>query len=334
MAPTSHLPTHSPARKPNDNLTFVIPAFNSAEHVDTAFQVALAAQPRKIIFSDDSSSDSTVTNALHWQRRYPHQITILQHEQNVGPTANWDRAARLVDTPYFIKFDVDDVVHPDYIFEAMTALNGDASIVVSCSSASDVPEDRFPLAAEVTTYLNSHPDVGKPKFYKSNAAVAFIAKWDPYPYSLTTIFKTDAWRAAGGFNGQIRFCGDVEIYFRLLKHGNLIYWPNKVGLYRIGPGGVALTAQRNRTAGRDLLRTYAIAQSFWSDSDSCQIIKRKRWEFLRATLNGTIRRCIAAPGKTAIELGLFFQDVLVFLGYKIHTLTPPQSDHVVEKQPF
>ena len=71
-------------------------------------------RPTRVLIFDDGSSDSTNTILDHWQKRYPTWIHLLKTlQEQLGPTAAFNRLLLNSTAPYVALCDQDDVWHPD-----------------------------------------------------------------------------------------------------------------------------------------------------------------------------------------------------------------------------
>jgi glycosyltransferase involved in cell wall biosynthesis len=296
----------------NDDLTMVIPAYNSARYVDCALEVALACRPARVLFGDDASSDRTYHAAAKFQEKHPGVITVLGSKTNRGPTANWRYLCQMVKTRFFIKYDVDDIVHPSYVDAALQFLRENEDVVVCFANAKEVGADTCVNPDLRSSYLNHRLQFDDPEILEGESLRSFLARWSPYPYSLTTMFRTESYLAAGEFDGSIRYCGDMEILFRMACQGRMAYWREEAGLYRVVPSGIVQTSMRLRTAARDLLRSYSVARRLWGATQAGPIIDKKMRRLLLSCLRGAMAATWREPKAVSREARALLEDFRLY----------------------
>ena len=296
----------------NDDLTIVIPAFNSAVYVDCALQVAVACRPYEIIFGDDASTDLTYQRAVKFAEKYPGMIAVLGSKSNRGMAAHWRHLCHMVKTEFFIKHDVDDVVHPSYVDTAMKVLRKNKDVVVCFAGAKEVDANSFMDINSLASYIDNGLKFDDPQILEGDTAASFLARWSPYPHSLTTIFRTDSYLAAGEFDGSIRVCADMEVLFRMACHGKMAYWCQKAGLYRIVPSGIMRSSMKLRTVARDLLRTYSVAARLWGATSAGPIINHKMRRLMISCLRGSMAATWREPTALAREARALLGDFRLY----------------------
>jgi len=296
----------------NDDLTIVIPAFNSAVYVDCALQVAVACHPYEIIFGDDASTDLTYQRAVKFAEKYPGMIAVLGSKSNRGMAAHWRHLCHMVKTEFFIKHDVDDVVHPSYIDTAMKVLRKNKDVVVCFADAKEVDANSFMDINSLASYIDNGLKFDDPQILEGDTAASFLARWSPYPHSLTTIFRTESYLAAGEFDGSIRVCADMEVLFRMACHGKMAYWCQKAGLYRIVPTGIMRSSMKLRTVARDLLRTYSVAARLWGATSAGPIINHKMRRLMISCLRGSMAATRREPTALAREARALLGDFRLY----------------------
>jgi len=85
-------------------VSVAITTYNSEKWLPRALHSVLEQRtdfPMEIVISDDCSTDSTVSVALHYRDRYPNLVRVLERSKNVGIMRNYCMAGcrRLLDGP-------------------------------------------------------------------------------------------------------------------------------------------------------------------------------------------------------------------------------------------
>jgi glycosyltransferase involved in cell wall biosynthesis len=154
--------------------------------------------PRRLIVSDDGSTDATPQILREFATRASFDVTIVAGPQQ-GYAENFWSAAKLADTKYLAWSDQDDVWSPQKILRCVQALEATGTSFVS-HSASVVDEELQSLGRSLPYYQRTrvlHPLQGDPFHVPSGFASVFrreiLSKidWDNRPFS------HQHWRAMG-----------------------------------------------------------------------------------------------------------------------------------------
>lgn len=94
-------------------LSFLIPAYNSADVLDDAVSSALRQDidvEMEVVIVDDGSSDSTAERAHAWATRHPDRVCVGRHDENRGGAAARNTAAALARGDLLYIVDADNVL--------------------------------------------------------------------------------------------------------------------------------------------------------------------------------------------------------------------------------
>ncbi len=95
-------------------VSVVIPNYNRCETVGETIDSILAQECAfdvEIIIGDDCSTDNAREVLATYQKRYPKQIKLLFHEQNIGLGANWATCVKACRGEFICNCDNDDYWH-------------------------------------------------------------------------------------------------------------------------------------------------------------------------------------------------------------------------------
>lgn len=108
-------------------VTICIPTFNRSEllksAIDSVFQQSY--QDWELIVCDDGSTDETANLMSHYQ---DHRVHYIRHSHNIGKSNNMRSGFQAGVGEYFIKFDDDDRLTPEFIAQTTAILDADQSI--------------------------------------------------------------------------------------------------------------------------------------------------------------------------------------------------------------
>jgi GT2 family glycosyltransferase len=96
--------------------TVCIPTYNQSKYLRHAVQsVAEQSAPVRLLVSNDASPDDTAEVIAELQKQY--SFAAVNHKENRGISAHLEWLFRQPETPYIMRLDSDDFLHPDYISE-------------------------------------------------------------------------------------------------------------------------------------------------------------------------------------------------------------------------
>lgn len=108
-------------------VSICIPTFNRIDLLPVAIDSVLkqSYQDFELIVCDDGSKDGTADLMSKYQ---DNRIKYIRHQQNIGKSNNMRSGFDAATGDYFIKFDDDDRLTPDFIAETVAILEKDFSI--------------------------------------------------------------------------------------------------------------------------------------------------------------------------------------------------------------
>jgi hypothetical protein len=80
--------------------------------------------------------------------------------------------------------------------------------------------------------LGRFPDGLEPKILSGANALRFILSWNPGPCPSGVIYRTAAFRKAGGFDPALKWGEDWEIWLRLSRQGDIACYEAPAALFR------------------------------------------------------------------------------------------------------
>lgn len=199
---------------------------------------ALAQRPRppaEIIVVDDCSTDDTGSVAADLGAR------VIWHERNQGEGAARNTAIAHATQPWIGLLDSDDEWLPS-LLETLWPLRGDHVAVAGAALY------RGPGPGDLRYDGPAGP---RPRVLRSPDDLIYPA--NPLPNS-GVIVRTDAVRAAGGYDTTLRFGADLDLWLRLLREGSAIVSPEVVVDYHVHPEQVTQDKAAMSAAQLGILR--------------------------------------------------------------------------------
>lgn len=120
-----------------DNLEIFVLTYNRAKMLQETLETICkqTAQGFDIIVLDNASTDNTREVVEEIKNKYPQRnIKFISSEKNIGAPANGDRAMAMASKEWAMLFHDDDLMHPDYVKNAMELLEkNENAVMASCT---------------------------------------------------------------------------------------------------------------------------------------------------------------------------------------------------------
>jgi len=244
IAPKEH-PASDWRDRMRRELTMIIPAYRCGRYLRAAVDSVLYTPVGNILIAEDGSGDDTLAAAYDCEKRHPGRIRVLAGKSTRGPGSNVNRAVQAVETAYFAKLDGDDVLIPGFLEAAFRLIAGNPEIAVI--SGRDLRIEADEVLDFIPERLPKAPGDRPARVMSGTDAYRFIVHWDPNPCSSGAAYRTEAFRAVGGFDEEIIWGEDWEIWLRFAQSWAVAYCDELSALYRQHPGSVTATeTRRNR----------------------------------------------------------------------------------------
>ena len=200
-------------------ITVAIPVYNRRDLVRRALDSALAqdAPGLDVLVVDNCSDDGT------WEvlERYSDpRLRLVRNERNLGLFGNFNRCLELARGTYLRFLCSDDTLTPGM-------LRREVALMERYPTAS-LLTTRGRLVNEALSPLGTQADLLGPGVYGGNAAI-YAALWCQLAYGKNVInypsgvlLRSSAAERAGRFDEQLRIVGDLDFFFRVLAHGDLV----------------------------------------------------------------------------------------------------------------
>ena len=222
---TLDLPTAAPAaadvRPASPAVSVVIPAKNAAAYIGEAIDSALAqGSVSEIIVVDDGSTDGTeaIVGAFSDPR-----LRLMRNDSS-GVSAARNLGARNARGDWLVFLDADDRLRP----EAVTTLLATAR---TAPQAVLVYGDYNTIDSAGRTI--GRRDLLKGRLKPSGNVLERLASGNFIVNGGIMLVRTDAFRAAGGFDVSLRYCEDWHCWCRLAATGEFAYVPKLLLDYRL-----------------------------------------------------------------------------------------------------
>ncbi|MGB7058216.1 MAG: glycosyltransferase family 2 protein [Geitlerinemataceae cyanobacterium] len=215
-------------------VSLCIPTYNRAELLRYAIESALhqTYTDFELIICDDGSIDNTPEMVDRWKDS---RIRYIQHPQNIGRSSNMRSGFEAATGTYFIKFDDDDALTPEFLEKTVAILEENPHLDFVCTDHWII--DRQHQRIESATRENSEK-WGKTKL-KKGAIPEFLTQTFVYQ-SLqvgSTLFRRQALADVDYMRTRADGCEDFDLFVRLALAGKQGYFlPELLMEYRIHSG--------------------------------------------------------------------------------------------------
>jgi glycosyltransferase involved in cell wall biosynthesis len=231
------------------SVSVCVPTYNGAAFIAQTIQSVLdqSFSDFELIIVDDASTDGSAEVIAGFKDG---RLRYIRHEQNQGAAATWNHAVSLAEAPLVKLLCHDDTITPDCLGRQVEVMNDPAVALVGCWRSVISPagktimvrrgmkQGRFDRRAAVRAFVRSGTNlIGEPS---------------------ATLFRKADWEAVGGFNAGNLYMIDVDLWLRLLKHGQLAMVPAALSTFRVSGGSLStVLARKQVAAGSEFLRTLA-----------------------------------------------------------------------------
>ncbi|MEO6151902.1 MAG: glycosyltransferase family A protein [Croceibacterium sp.] len=212
----------------------IVPAYGVAHLVGEALD-SLRAQTLaewECVVIDDGAYDD-VAGAVAPFLADPRIRFMATPNGGVGCARN--RAIAATDAPYLTLLDGDDMLRPDYLRQAVAALDGDPGARVATCNArifGAIPRERLCVDSKQGTGNGATGSLGDVLDRSFNVYIG-------------STFRRPDWAAVGGFDHSMTHCEDFDFWVRLLmRGGHARYIDAVLGEYRVRPGSASASAAK------------------------------------------------------------------------------------------
>lgn len=254
-------------------VTIIVPSYNHAcflrERLDTILSQTF--QDFELILLDDASTDESRAILREYARRaqeaapVPHDVRLELNETNSGSTfKQWNKGVRMARGKYVWIAESDDYSDARFLERMVAILEADERIAISyCRSHRVimlgagcvlVGEEQIRKAAEARANGRNWiiAGYGDPLIRGSEVTrwrtdfcadgVDECRRYFPLANVVrnasSAVFRKDAYEAAGGADGNLRFCGDWKLWAGVALQGKMAYMSEPLNYYRLHPGSV------------------------------------------------------------------------------------------------
>lgn len=221
------------------HVSVCIPAYEAEHHLAATLTCVLAdtSDNTEIVVLDNASTDGT---AALVRSMADDRVRLLRNDEKLSLPDNWNRVVKLSRGALVKIVCADDLVHPAATKLQADILDADQSVAL-VASRRHLIDDRGRLLAASTGLRGL---VGR---FDGPTVVSHVVRngGNPVGESAAVMFRRRDFDAVGGFDGELVFPMDLDLWVKLLGHGDFIGMPETLAAFRASPG--SLSSQRLRS---------------------------------------------------------------------------------------
>lgn len=224
-------------------VSVAIPVYNGEAYLAAAIESVLA-QTRgdfELVICDDHSTDRSLEIASAFADS---RIRVLRNATNLGFGGNWNRCLTEARGHYIKLLPQDDLLHPDCLSQQAAVLD-------------EATQQDVALVFCARTIIGPHGELHMRRGYgprQSRLSGTEIARrtaragTNPVGEPGAVMFRHEAARRAGLFNGERPFVIDIDYWLRLLKFGDAVYLPEALASFRVSRASQSVKMARRQAA--------------------------------------------------------------------------------------
>jgi glycosyltransferase involved in cell wall biosynthesis len=241
-------------------VSICIPTYNRSDLLKYAIESALnqTYTDFELIICDDGSNDNTSEVVAQWNDP---RIRYIQHPLNIGRSQNMRSGFEAAIGEYFVKFDDDDALTPEFLEKTVSKIETDPTLDFVCTDHWII--DRQHQRIESATRENS-AKWGKDKLQKGIIPDLLTETFVYQSLQVgSTLFRRSALADIDYMRSQADGCEDFDLLVRLALAGKQGYFlPELLMEYRIHSGQTSLKQDIHFLKAKQFcLKSYELADA-------------------------------------------------------------------------
>jgi len=195
----------------NIEFSVLVAVYNGEQYIDRCMQSILVQtyKPSEIVCVDDGSTDTAYDKLIQWQKNSTIPIVVIRNEQNIGLTKSLVLGLTKTSYPYIARIDADDIWAAEKLeLQAEYLQSHPECGIVGCWY-----ENVYPHTKRVFRLPVTNNEIKKTMFQRN-----------PFGHSCV-VFRKDIVGHAGGYDSNIKYGQDRDLWFRLFPHTNMYNIP-------------------------------------------------------------------------------------------------------------
>ena len=213
-----------------------MPVYNGAKYIAVAIESALSQtfQDFELIIIDNHSTDNTVEIISKYK---DDRVRFFQNAANLGWKDNWNKALRLARGEFVKILPDDDVIYPGCLEKQVEALDDpqNAGVVLTCCARDVVDEKGRKIFRRSFGFARGR--VSGETAIKKNIAFGTNLLGEP----VAALFRKNILAEVGEFDEAFPFSSDLNLWLRMLLHGDVFVIPEALCAFRVSRCGLSFS---------------------------------------------------------------------------------------------
>jgi glycosyltransferase involved in cell wall biosynthesis len=282
-------------------VSVAIPVFNRHDLVAAAVQSALAqvVDGLEVVVIDNCSQDGTweLLQGLARETADP-RLRCLRNASNLGLFGNFNRCAAEVRGEFALFLGSDDQLEPGFLAQALSLLDAEPAAALLSSRGRVIDREgraKGMIAGRFAPGRYAGRSVPAAWFWSS-----YHYGENPLNYPSGVVLRSSALRASLPFRADLGAPADIDLFLRVLRHGDLLI-TDKVGCaVMIHEGQEGLRA-RNEVTQQQL----ALMEVFRADLESAGAYEELRRQSSALAFAALVRTALSEPARLAEQYRAF-----------------------------
>ena len=229
-----------------DKVSIIMPVYNREEYLEEAIKSVLGQSYSnfELIIVDDGSTDNSLNIAREFAKE-DKRVTVIPLKENQGFAVVTNEGLKKARGEFITCMESDDIMLPDAIKVRVEYLNSHPGVHLVFGKIHKVI-DREGNLLENTIFEEIQ------QFYKRERDRDFYEKIKKLEYripgvNVTPMFRRDLLFQGGYCDENLRYSGDREYFFRIMRDSNISYLAEPIIFYRLHDSNNSVTMDRENS---------------------------------------------------------------------------------------
>lgn len=270
-------------------VSICIPTFNGEKYLEEALKSVLEQTYKNIevIFSDDSSTDRTLSIIKDFKQGVSFPVLIINHKP-AGIGANWNNCISNARGEYVKFLFQDDILFPTCIEELLDALTSNPQVSMAGSKRSILvtgelkEEHKKWLEINGDLQANLHSGEGGNYLLDKNFLKHKDLLKNPknkIGEPTTVLIRKSIFEQIGYFKEDLIQILDFEFYYRLLKHSQILILNKELAAFRLHPEQASSKNKNKHDSDYEKYYRILYKDFFWylNEKQQKKLLKKYNW---------------------------------------------------------
>jgi len=205
-----------------------IPVYNCELYIKESIDSVLnqTFQDFELIILDNKSTDKTIEVVKEYKDP---RIKLFQNDSNIGMLGNWNKVMTYASGEYIKILPADDIIYPDCLQLQVTALDNDTQHKISLVCGRKNVANEHGKVLFTRGFSRKREQVDGIKAINKGIRSGGNIIGEPG----VVMFRKDVLQKTGGFEASIYYTMDLDLWYRMLLHGDLFVLPEVISMFRI-----------------------------------------------------------------------------------------------------